>query len=244
MRQLRSRFFCVLFSFFCVLFTGSFFSFSLLCSGSCRLSQISQVVRSSHLQDSRFLLHQTTPQRSVSVCPDYKIIEYAYCKWSPTPNVWKCIPVVRPPVDVALQYHQVHTKTQIIHIFEYVDKSIYSIYGTLRKIIFFSLSSSPSAMAKDSTNKRATGVYEPVPVIKQSTILGIGFGIFLLANLWPPLILLVAYVVSLLVPYSFRTNDDATSRRRLYREFRTNECVSSFLGDDIVLDESYWVNRR
>jgi hypothetical protein len=44
--------------------------------------------------------------------------------------------------------------------------------------------------------------YEPPPVIEQSTILIIGFLIFGLAVLWPPLILLVAYIVSKLVPYS------------------------------------------
>jgi hypothetical protein len=44
--------------------------------------------------------------------------------------------------------------------------------------------------------------YEPPPVVDQSTILIIGFLIFGLAVLWPPLILLVAYVVSKLVPYS------------------------------------------
>jgi hypothetical protein len=44
--------------------------------------------------------------------------------------------------------------------------------------------------------------YEPPPVIEQSTVLIIGFLIFGLAVLWPPLILLVAYVVSKLVPYS------------------------------------------
>jgi hypothetical protein len=44
--------------------------------------------------------------------------------------------------------------------------------------------------------------YEPPPVVDQSTVLIIGFLIFGLAVLWPPLILLVAYVVSKLVPYS------------------------------------------
>jgi hypothetical protein len=44
--------------------------------------------------------------------------------------------------------------------------------------------------------------YEPPPVVDQSTVLIIGFLIFGLAVLWPPLILLVAYIVSKLVPYS------------------------------------------
>jgi hypothetical protein len=44
--------------------------------------------------------------------------------------------------------------------------------------------------------------YEPPPVVDQSTVLIIGFLIFGLAVLWPPLILLVAYVCSKLVPYS------------------------------------------
>jgi hypothetical protein len=44
--------------------------------------------------------------------------------------------------------------------------------------------------------------YEPPPVVDQSTVLIVGFLIFGLAVLWPPLILLVAYVASKLVPYS------------------------------------------
>jgi hypothetical protein len=44
--------------------------------------------------------------------------------------------------------------------------------------------------------------FEPAPIVDQPTILIIGFLIFGLAVLWPPLILLVAYVVSKLVPYS------------------------------------------
>lgn len=44
--------------------------------------------------------------------------------------------------------------------------------------------------------------YEPPPIVDQSTVLIIGFLIFGLAVLWPPLILFVAYVCSKLIPYS------------------------------------------
>jgi hypothetical protein len=99
---------------------------------------------------------------------------------------------------------------------------------------------SPSKM----NNKPTTGgSYEPIPVVKQSTILAIGFGLFALAYVWPPLILVVAYIVSLLVPYSFRTNDDSTSRRILFHDFRSKGAWR-LPYKDVVVKESYWVNQR
>jgi hypothetical protein len=60
-------------------------------------------------------------------------------------------------------------------------------------------STTPTKAVKVSKWKKT---YEPPPVVDQSTVLIIGFLIFGLAVIWPPLILLVAYVVSKLVPYS------------------------------------------
>jgi len=90
--------------------------------------------------------------------------------------------------------------------------------------------------------------YEPPPIVPQSTILLFGFFIFLLGQIWPPLILLVTYVASKLVPYSFRANDDASARRQLFREFsRDNDDLPDNFKQipaDIQLEEGFWVNQR
>ena len=98
-----------------------------------------------------------------------------------------------------------------------------------------------------STRKTPIEPYEPPPVVSQSLILTIGFVLFLLAQIWPPLILLVAYVLSRLIPYSFRISDDAHVRRREYHTFLQNADLPLSLRqvpDDIVLEESYWQNSR
>lgn len=89
--------------------------------------------------------------------------------------------------------------------------------------------------------------YIPPPVISRSTILAIGFGIFLLATIWPPLILMVTYLLSILVPYSWRVNDDPTSRRRLFTEFRRDADLPAayrLTDNEVVIEERYWVNQR
>lgn len=96
--------------------------------------------------------------------------------------------------------------------------------------------------------KIADDGYIPPPVVSRSTILVIGFGVFALAMIWPPLILMVTYLLSLLIPYSWRINDDATSRRRLFHEFRRQQQYLppefQMNDPDVVVDERYWVNAR
>ena len=89
--------------------------------------------------------------------------------------------------------------------------------------------------------------YNPPPVVSQTTILLIGFAIFGLAMIWPPLILFVTYAASVLIPYCFRVNDDACMRRQLFAEFQKDESLPiDFLQTpkDIEMEESYWVNKR
>lgn len=89
--------------------------------------------------------------------------------------------------------------------------------------------------------------YEPPPVVSQSIVLAIGFFLFILASLWPPLILLVAYVASKLIPYSFRINDDASRRRQLFQEFSNDDEFPETLKQfpsHLCLEESYWINSR
>ena len=89
--------------------------------------------------------------------------------------------------------------------------------------------------------------YVPPPIVSQSIILTAGFILFLLAYLWPPLVLLVSYVVSLVIPYCFRLSDDSSVRRRAYHTFiHTADLPPSLrqVPDDIILEEGYWQNSR
>lgn len=89
--------------------------------------------------------------------------------------------------------------------------------------------------------------YDPAPVVDQSTILIIGFVLFILAAIWPPLILLVAYIASKLIPYSFRVNDDPATRRQLFAEFsREDDLPEEFKNPpaDLTVEHGYWTNRR
>lgn len=91
------------------------------------------------------------------------------------------------------------------------------------------------------------GEYVPPPVVNQATILAIGCFLYVVAIVWPPLLLLVAYVASKLIPYSFRINDDASQRRQLFAEFsRQDDLPDKFktIPSNIHLEESYWVNAR
>lgn len=99
----------------------------------------------------------------------------------------------------------------------------------------------------NSNNNKYQGRYEPDPVVSQSVILAIGLVVFVLAAIWPPLILLLAYCASKLVPYSFRVNDDASTRRQLFAEFaQQDDLPEEFktVPPHIQLRESYWVNAR
>jgi len=87
----------------------------------------------------------------------------------------------------------------------------------------------------------------PPAKIGQGRVLLIGFLVFILASVWPPLILVVTFVLSRLIPYTFRVNDDGESRRKFHREFkqRTNTPKDfRIVPDDIVMKERYWVNER
>ena len=105
-----------------------------------------------------------------------------------------------------------------------------------------------SSSSSSSSSNRFQGHYEPDPVVPQSVILAIGMFVFVLAVIWPPLILLFAYCASKLIPYSFRVNDDASTRRQLFCEFAQED---DYLPEEfktvpphIQLRESYWVNAR
>lgn len=105
---------------------------------------------------------------------------------------------------------------------------------------------STSATSEPTTNNWAV-IYAPPPLISQASVLLVGCFVFILATIYPPLILLLAYIASKLIPYSFRVNDDAASRRRLFADFtKQDDLPNEFkqLPSYIQLEESYWVNAR
>lgn len=107
--------------------------------------------------------------------------------------------------------------------------------------------STNSSAPSESTSNDWDKVYTPPPLFSQSSVLIVGCFIFVLATIYPPLILLLAYIASKLIPYSFRVNDDAASRRRLFADFtKQDDLPDEFkrLPSHIQLEESYWVNSR
>ena len=105
------------------------------------------------------------------------------------------------------------------------------------------LTSTASLSSFDSTKHKAP--YEPSPSVSQSTILTIGFIIFVLAHIWPPLLLLIAYLASKLIPHSFRQNDGPIARRQLFKEFANEDDLPDryeTIPGTICSEESYWVN--
>lgn len=91
--------------------------------------------------------------------------------------------------------------------------------------------------------------YKPPPLVSQTTVLVIGVILFLLAMIWPPLLLVVAYLASHLIPYAYRVNDDAVTRRSMLRKFHLEDPVSLarqdlFPHSKVDLQSSYWMNPR
>lgn len=93
-----------------------------------------------------------------------------------------------------------------------------------------------------------TRPYQAESVVSQYTILSIGAFVFLLAVIWPPLILLLAYVVAKVVSYSFRVNDSATHRRKLFHDFcqTADQLPEHFtrLRSNVLLEDDYFVSPR
>lgn len=106
---------------------------------------------------------------------------------------------------------------------------------------------SVASCSLDGSPSRWRRPYQPEPIVDQSVILVIGFFIFALAMIWPPLILLFAYVASKLIPYSFRENDDPTTRRTLFAEFcKDDDLPENFrcIPDHIHFERNFILNER
>jgi hypothetical protein len=108
-------------------------------------------------------------------------------------------------------------------------------------------SASVESSSLDEILSRFSQPFEPAPIVPQSVVLCTGVLVFLLALIWPPLILLVTYICSKLIPYSFRENDEASSRRQLFHEFSKEEDLPDnfkLMPDQIRFEEEYIVNER
>jgi hypothetical protein len=95
--------------------------------------------------------------------------------------------------------------------------------------------------------------YDCPPKLHHHVIWMVGLFVFLLALLWPPLILLWTYLASKLIPYTIRDNDDAARRRELYSQFVNPEINAHYeelpekfrnIHQYVDLVESYWTNER
>lgn len=81
--------------------------------------------------------------------------------------------------------------------------------------------------------------------ITGSKILAIGGLLFGLALIWPPLLLLVAAILSITIPYAFRENDGSEARRRLWTEFlKRDDLPVELKCTEVDLEEMYWTNDR
>ena len=149
-----------------------------------------------------------------------------------------------------------HTKICIMKIqFIIKDKEVMDASETTEKTALVVEERFPRLLSWDelsvdsaSASPKWSAAYDPKPIVSQSSILLIGFILFILATIWPPLLLLVAYIASKLVPYSFRVNDDPAVRRRLFAEFasQAEDLPEAFKQPPKHLDvqHGYWTNKR
>ena len=89
----------------------------------------------------------------------------------------------------------------------------------------------------------------PKPRVSSTTILLGGLLTYVVAVTYPKVIILVTLILSRLIPYLFRVNDDGDSRRMLWTpwsvsEERPEEYQPENIAKNVNLKESYWKNDR
>eukprot|EP00934_Nitzschia_sp_Nitz4_P004289 Nitzschia sp. Nitz4//scaffold364_size14896//10634//11938//NITZ4_008911-RA/size14896-augustus-gene-0.2-mRNA-1//-1//CDS//3329549279//4279//frame0 len=87
----------------------------------------------------------------------------------------------------------------------------------------------------------------PPGIVSERTVAVAGILLFVLAQIWPPLILVATYLAATMVPYLFRINDDATTRRQMLhifeKEDRESDCLRE-IPDDVQRETGFWLNER
>jgi acylglycerol lipase len=111
-----------------------------------------------------------------------------------------------------------------------------------------SLSSSSSLMPQIPSNTGYDDFKAP-PMISKGIIVGFGLLLFVLAMIWPPLILLVTFVASVVIPYSYCVNDNGDNRRMLMQHFNENDPVAiqrkkAFPDEHVKVTSNFWKNPR
>lgn len=99
--------------------------------------------------------------------------------------------------------------------------------------------------AKESISRDDS--YVAPPLVSSNKILGAGAFLFGLAVVWPPLILVVAFFLSQLIPYCFRVTDEPTKRRMILRQFEKDDkehAERRIIPDDVDFEDRYWTNSR
>jgi pimeloyl-ACP methyl ester carboxylesterase len=109
-----------------------------------------------------------------------------------------------------------------------------------------------SNVDKKNVKKKTTSVicydnFDPPPLISSSTILGWGIFLFIVAKIWPPLLLVVTLIATKLIPYIFRVNDHGPSRRKMMKQFLRDDPfakqrMAMFPSNEVTVEESYWSN--
>ena len=90
--------------------------------------------------------------------------------------------------------------------------------------------------------------FVPPPRISQVAVIAAGFAVTLLGSAWPIVVLIIAFLLSLFIPYCFRTTDHPEERRRLYHEYvqTPHPMIQKVLAvpEYVNLEERYWINSR
>jgi hypothetical protein len=101
-------------------------------------------------------------------------------------------------------------------------------------------------------------VFIPQPLIESSVILYVGCILFVLAYIWPPLIILAFIIIHKFLSHCFRENDFGIQRRQLFQQFITNAYDTLPISYKSLIDENgnnhpnshvriehgYWKNAR
>ena len=91
------------------------------------------------------------------------------------------------------------------------------------------------------------------PPLSSSTILLSGITLYAIAYTKPEVLLLLSILFAKFIPYAYRVNDEATERRKLWKEFDSGEnrpqdwknvTFNNTPESFGVMKEEYWVNKR